>query len=71
MRLLVQGLTPLGAIGGGLLGEWLGLRATLFIAIAGEFAAAAWLLFSPIRRERYLTLPERDPGSPLAALAND
>jgi predicted MFS family arabinose efflux permease len=71
VRLLVQGLTPLGAIGGGLLGEWLGLRATLFIAIAGEFAAAAWLLFSPIRRERHLTLPESDPGSPLAALAND
>lgn len=52
VRLLVQGLTPLGALGGGLLGEWLGLRATLFIAIAGEFAAAAWLLASPIRLER-------------------
>ena len=60
VRLLVQGLTPLGALGGGLLGELLGLRTTLFIAIAGELAAVVWLLLSPIRCEREIALIDGD-----------
>lgn len=60
VRLLVQGLTPLGALGGGLLGEWIGLRTTLFVAIAGELAAVVWLLASPLRCERGLPPVEID-----------
>jgi predicted MFS family arabinose efflux permease len=37
---------------GGLLGEWLGLRTTLFLAAGGELLAVVWLLFSPVRRSR-------------------
>lgn len=43
------GLLPLGALMGGLLGTWLGLRPTLLLAASGEFLAVAWLLFSPVR----------------------
>jgi predicted MFS family arabinose efflux permease len=46
------GSVPLGALLGGLLGETIGLRPTLFIAVAGEISAVAWLLASPVRRLR-------------------
>jgi Na+/melibiose symporter-like transporter len=48
----VAALIPLGALVGGLLGEWLGLRTTLFLAAGGELLAVVWLLFSPVRRSR-------------------
>lgn len=56
-RVVVQGLTPLGALLGGLLGERLGLRETLFLAAGGELLAALWLLASPIRRLREAPAP--------------
>jgi len=55
---VVQGLTPLGALLGGLLGERLGLRETLFLAAGGELLAALWLLASPIRRLRGAPAPD-------------
>lgn len=49
MAVIVGGLGPLGALAGGLLGTWLGIRPTLFLAVAGILAAALWLLASPVR----------------------
>ncbi|MCE7987164.1 MAG: MFS transporter [Caldilinea sp. CFX5] len=45
----VAALIPLGALAGGLLGEWLGLRTTLLLAASGELLAVVWLFFSPVR----------------------
>ena len=50
IRLLTQGIVPLGAIGGGILGEHLGLRPTLLIGALGELTAILWLIFSPLRQ---------------------
>jgi MFS family permease len=42
------GVRPLGAIVGGALGTWIGLRTTLWIGSAGAILGALWLLPSPI-----------------------
>jgi MFS family permease len=42
----------LGSLIGGLLGELVGLRATLFLAVAVGSAAALWVLLSPLRKVR-------------------
>jgi MFS family permease len=44
------GATLLGALAGGLLGEKIGLRSTLFAGTAGTFLAALCLRFSPVWR---------------------
>lgn len=49
VRVLVDGLTPLGAILGGVMGAAFGLRETLILAALGELLAAVWLWYSPIR----------------------
>lgn len=54
LRVLASGLIPVGAILGGLLGGWLGLRETLVLAAAGELLAALWLWRSPLRHLREL-----------------
>lgn len=54
------GVRPLGALVGGGLGSWLGLRPTLWIATAGALAGILWLLPSPILGLR--TLPEAELG---------
>lgn len=46
---LVTGLIPLGALAGGLLGEVIGLRATLVAAALGELLAALWICNSLLR----------------------
>jgi MFS family permease len=48
------GVRPLGAVVGGLLGTWLGVRETLFISSAGGLIAVLWLIRSPIIRVRGL-----------------
>jgi len=50
VRLLVEGLTPLGALAGGVLGQGIGLRLTLLAAVGGELLAALWLLCSSVRK---------------------
>ncbi len=42
------GIRPLGAIIGGLLGSWIGVRHTLLIAAAGGTLSVLWLVKSPI-----------------------
>jgi hypothetical protein len=55
MDLMVHGAAPLGAHTGGLLGEAIGLRPTLYLAFAGIVLANFWLLLSPVRGVRDLT----------------
>jgi MFS family permease len=50
MRTIMWSITPLGAILGGLLGTWLGLRPTLWISAVGALLASLWLVWSPITR---------------------
>ena len=54
------GVRPLGALVGGVLGSWIGLRPTLWIATAGALAGFLWLLPSPVLGLR--TLPETEHG---------
>jgi predicted MFS family arabinose efflux permease len=53
-RVLATTQVPLGALLGGLLGELIGLRATLVLAAVGELLAALWLWRSPLRALREL-----------------
>jgi hypothetical protein len=48
-RFLVQGVIPVGALLGGVLGTWLGLRPTIAIGALGATIAVLPLLFSPLR----------------------
>lgn len=47
---VVWGMAPVGALLGGFLSEWLGLRPTLVIGSAGWLLAFLWVWFSPLRR---------------------
>ncbi len=49
MRFLVWGTIPLGSLLGGVLGEALGLRPTLFVGAFGGLLASLWIFFSPVR----------------------
>jgi len=55
-RVIVWGVSPIGAVVGGLLGEVIGLRATLLVGAIGVFLEFGWLLFSPVRLLRQLPL---------------
>ena len=57
MRFLVWGTIPLGAIAGGLLGEFLGLRTAIGIAILGGSLAFLWVLLSPVRSLKSIPEP--------------
>jgi predicted MFS family arabinose efflux permease len=52
VRFVVWGTMPLGGIVGGALGEWIGIRGTLWICAALEALAVLWVLCSPLRRLR-------------------
>jgi predicted MFS family arabinose efflux permease len=52
MQMMVRGMWPLGALAGGALGGWIGLRATMAVAGAGLLLSCLWLVFSPVRRLR-------------------
>jgi predicted MFS family arabinose efflux permease len=56
------GVRPLGALAGGALGSWIGLRETLWIATAGALGGFLWLLPSPVLRLR--ELPEKAEAAP-------
>jgi MFS family permease len=55
------GLRPVGAIVGGALGTWIGLRTTLWIASLGAIVGALWLLPSPVLQLR--ELPEQEEAA--------
>jgi MFS family permease len=48
------GVRPIGALVGGALGTWIGLRPTLWIASVGAIAGVLWLLPSPVLHLREL-----------------
>ncbi|MEM5776019.1 MAG: MFS transporter, partial [Anaerolineaceae bacterium] len=48
MGFLMAGMLPVGALLGGLLGQALGLRATITLAAVGSLLSAGWILFSPV-----------------------
>lgn len=52
VRFVVWGITPLGGLAGGALGEVAGLRGTVWIATAGETLALLWVICSPLRHQR-------------------
>ncbi len=58
------GVRPIGALLGGALGTWIGLRPTLWIATVGAIAGVLWLLPSPFLRLRELPEMEEDPAAP-------
>ncbi|MGW6198932.1 MFS transporter [Kribbella sp. NPDC055110] len=49
------GIRPLGAVVGGFLGTWIGVRETLLVSAAGGLLSVLWLVGSPIIRTRELT----------------
>ena len=49
------GVRPLGAVVGGFLGTWIGVRETLLVSAAGGLLSVLWLIRSPIIRTRDLT----------------
>ncbi|WP_103343984.1 MFS transporter [Amycolatopsis sp. CA-126428] len=65
IRMVNWSMKPLGAVLGGVLGEQIGLRPTIWVAVAGGAAGALWMLLSPIRRVRtdrdVTTEPTPDP----------
>lgn len=52
LRFLSAGAITVGLLVGGMLGQAVGIRPTLGAAALGMLAAAAWLVFSPVRAER-------------------
>ena len=58
MDALTGGLVPVGALIGGMLGQTIGMRPTLFLSAGGELAAVLWLLATPIWSLR--DLPEAE-----------
>jgi len=63
MRFLVWGTMPLGALLGGALGTWIGLRPTLWVSQIGEVLAVGWVIASPLRNMRDLPVPDTaDPS---------
>ncbi len=69
MHFLIGGLAPLGALLGGVLGEEIGMRPTLWIAIGGLLLSTLWLIFSPLRHlhDTPATPVEIDAGAAEAA----
>jgi predicted MFS family arabinose efflux permease len=58
---LVNGLQPIGAFLGGVIGQLVGVQETLLIGVAGMFCAGAWVWWSPIRG--IVAMPEEpDPA---------
>ncbi|MFC6156727.1 MFS transporter [Kribbella jiaozuonensis] len=49
------GVRPLGAVVGGFLGTWIGVRETLLVSAAGGLFSVLWLIGSPIIRTRELS----------------
>jgi len=68
-RFLTGSGMPLGALVGGVLGTEIGVRETLWVAVAGSWCAGLWVFFSPLRTMRDLDVPEepQSDGSPAGA----
>lgn len=67
VRFVIWGISPLSALLGGALGQWIGLRPTLLLVALISFSSLPWLYFSPIRRMRGNPPPMEDLGVPVEA----
>jgi MFS family permease len=61
-RVFIWGAMALGALAGGALGQWLGLRPTLALAAAGMLISPLGLLCSPVRELRSGSLAVDEPA---------
>jgi MFS family permease len=61
IRFLVWGTMPLGALLGGALATWLGLRPALWVAAVGALFTFLPILFSPVRTLREIPEPVEEP----------
>lgn len=66
MRFLVWGTIPIGSLIGGVLGELIGLRATLVVAAVGAMFSFLWVLLSPVRSLREQPQPVAEEIGSLA-----
>ncbi len=48
-QVLTNGLQPIGAFIGGVLGQAIGVQEALLVGVAGMFCAGAWVYWSPVR----------------------
>ncbi|MDX6486297.1 MAG: hypothetical protein QOF43_1450, partial [Gaiellaceae bacterium] len=71
MRFIVWGTIPLGALVGGALGTWLGLKETLIIGGIGCCLPFLPVLFSPVRSIGDMPEPFEDEAVPLDPLVGD
>jgi Na+/melibiose symporter-like transporter len=64
IRWIVWGTLPLGGLIGGILGGagLLGIRDTIWVGVAGSWAAGFWVLFSPLRTMR--DIPDQEMPAP-------
>lgn len=60
-RFFIYGVGPLGALLAGALGDWIGLRPTIWIGAVGLQIAWLWLAISPVPRLRNLVDAEAPP----------
>ena len=49
MQLLFRGILPVGALAGGTLAQYVGVKPTLFVCSLGILLSNLWLVFSPVR----------------------
>ena len=69
MRFLVWGTLPIGALGGGLVADWAGPRAALWLCAVGFLLVPVPLLLSPLRGMRELPAAPYEPRAVDAAEA--
>jgi MFS family permease len=62
MRFIVWGTIPIGALLGGALGTWIGLRETIVVGAIGGGLSFLWILLSPQRHLRDMPEPVDDAG---------
>ena len=67
VKFVVYGTIPLGSLIGGILGNAIGLRPTLWVAATGAFGAVLLVVFSPVRGLRSTPEPE-DTATPDAGV---
>ncbi|WP_199433383.1 MFS transporter [Qaidamihabitans albus] len=63
VRTLVWGVLPLGSLLGGVLGESIGVHATVWVTAAAMAGSPLWVLCSPLRRMRDVPVTAADAAS--------
>ena len=61
MRFIVWGVMPVGALIGGALGSWFGLRTAIWVGVIGMSLAVLPVLLSPVRTLREMPEPVDEP----------